>query len=329
MSRQATFFAPGKLFIAGEYAVTAKDGIAVISPIKKGIRVQVFARKKYRIINRQYPQESMKFAQIGELPNRYIRLAMEVVRQWLVPKKIKWSPFLMTIDSTLEAKHGKYGLGSSGALIVAVIGALLNFFRVEYTAEQLYKLSVIATMHQSQDTSFGDVACSSMRRLIHYRKFNESFLHILSTLHVHNAMKLEWKGLILKPLPPIRVKPLVVFSGTSAQSNQLVKKMRPWIQSSWIQQSNDLVKSWIKDQDVSIIHQLHHHLLALSKTSGIKLVTEGIETILTLAKTYGGVGKFSGAGGGDSVLVFIPPAQKKAFLTRIKKEKYRVLSNII
>lgn len=329
MSRQATFFAPGKLFIAGEYAVTAKDGIAVISPIKKGIRVQVFARKNYRIINRQYPQESMMFAQISELPNRYIRLAMEVVRQWLGPKKIKWSPFLMIIDSTLEAKDGKYGLGSSGALIVAVIGALLNFFQVDYTPEQLYKLSVIATMHHSQDTSFGDVACSSMRQLIYYRKFNDSFLPILATLHVHNAVKLEWKGLLLKPLPAIRVKPLVVFSGSSAQSNQLVKKMRPWIQSSWIQQSNLLVESWIKHQEGATIDQLHHHLVGLSKISGIKLVTEGIETILKLAKACGGVGKFSGAGGGDSVLVFVPPAQQKTFLRQIKKAKYLVLSNII
>jgi hypothetical protein len=36
---------------------------------------------------------------------------MEVVRQWLEAKKIPWRIFSITIDSTLVADHGKYGLG--------------------------------------------------------------------------------------------------------------------------------------------------------------------------------------------------------------------------
>jgi mevalonate kinase len=61
MPNKASYFAPGKLFLAGEYAVTYPQGEAIILPVKIGIKVTIASKKKYAITNLQYPKESMPF----------------------------------------------------------------------------------------------------------------------------------------------------------------------------------------------------------------------------------------------------------------------------
>jgi phosphomevalonate kinase len=329
MPNKASFFAPGKLFLAGEYAVTYPQGEAIILPVKLGITVTVASKKKYAIKNVEYPKQSMRFRFISEIPNPYLRLGMEVVRQWLEFKKIPWRIFSITIHSTLVADHGKYGLGSSGAITVALIGALLKFHNVRFTPEMLYKLAVIATVQNYQDTSFGDVACSSFAQPIHYRKFQPSMLPLIKTLHVHTLLAMPWEGLFIKPVTKMPLAPIVIYSGTSADSHTLVKMLTPHLTSAWVNQSNQYVKTLMSSWDTQLIDTIHRHLKTIATISKAPLFTKGINAILTIAHEFEGVGKFSGAGGGDCTLVFISQHQQTAFLRKIKKEKYRVLSDII
>lgn len=329
MPNKATYFAPGKLFLAGEYAVTYPQGEAIILPVKIGIKVTIASKKKYAIINLQYPKESMQFRFISDIPNPYLRLGMEVVRQWLEFKKIPWRIFSITIDSTLVADHGKYGLGSSGAITVALIGALLTFHGVSFTSETLYKLAVIATVQNYQDTSFGDVACSSLAKPIHYRKFLPSMLPLIKTLHVHTLIDMPWEGLLLNPLLKMPLHPIVIYSGTSADSHTLVKLLTPHLTLDWVKQSNQYVHTLMTSWDTKIIDAIHRHLKTIATISKAPLFTKGIDAILKIAQQLDGVGKFSGAGGGDCTLVFIPQSKQTAFLKQIKKEKYHVLSDII
>ncbi len=329
MPKQASFFAPGKLFLAGEYAVTFPNGEAIILPVKKGIKVTVVQKKNSSITNLQYPNESMKFVWISDITNTYLRLSIEVVRQWMESKKIAWKSFDMTIDSTLVAEHGKYGLGSSGALTVAVIGALLKFYDITFTPLDLYKLAVIATIQNYQETSFGDVACSSVGQPIHYRKFSLNLMHDMKTLHVQTLMKMDWEGLWLKPIENIGLKPVVIYSGQSADSHQLVKAVKPFINANWVTKSNAFIKDLMVSWSHQGIHQLHLHLSELAKRSKVTLVTEAMVSIIHQADLLGGVAKFSGAGGGDCVLAFLPDDQIKPFHVAMKRHNFLILSDII
>jgi phosphomevalonate kinase len=329
MLNKASHFAPGKLFLAGEYAVTYPLGEAIILPVKLGIQVTIATKKKYAIINLQYPKDSMDFRLISDIPNPYIRLGMEVVRQWLEAKKIPWRTFSITIDSTLVADQGKYGLGSSGAITVALIGALLKFHGVAFTAETLYKLAVVSTIQNYQDTSFGDVACSSLGQPIHYRKFLPSMLSLIKTLHVHTLIDIPWDGLILKPISPMPLTPVVIYSGTSADSHTLVKMLTPHLTANWVLQSNQYVNTLLTTWETKVIGLINNHLQTLATISKAPLFTKGIDAILKIAHQFEGVGKFSGAGGGDCTLVFIPQPNQASFLKRIKKENYHILSDII
>ena len=329
MPNSASFFAPGKLFLAGEYAVTAPGGEAIILPVRKGIKVRVNARKSFRLINRQYPNESMRFKDLHALTNPYLRLAMEVVRQWAMVKKIRWRPFSMTIDSSLVSREGKYGLGSSGAVTVAVIGALLKFLGLPFTRLELYQLAVIATIQNYQDTSFGDVACSSFNQPIYYRKFAKDLIPLLKNLHVKNLLAMPWKDLLIQPIKIKMEKPLVVYSGSSADSHQMVKMVLPHVHPTWVKHSNGLVKKLMDQFSFSVVTSIHQHLKTLAKEAKAPIFTPRIQTILDLSQQLGGVGKISGAGGGDCVLVFLPKGQTKPFQQAMKKQKFKVLLDII
>ncbi|MEN9819768.1 MAG: hypothetical protein RL379_546 [Bacillota bacterium] len=329
MPSKVTFFAPGKLFIAGEYAVTENLGEAIIYPVLKGITVSIQNQKVSSILNLQYPGENITFTSIHEIKNPYLRLAMEVVRQWMMAKQIGWKTFKMTIDSSLVSEQGKYGLGSSGAITVAVIGALLKFYGVDFTPLQLYQLAVIATIQNYQDTSFGDIACSSFNQPIHYRKFSKAMMSMIKTLHVETLLKMDWVGLKIEPIRNPIEKPLVVYSGSSANSYDMVNKVKPHIHEAWIKKSNLLLQALLKGHDSKMISQLQEHLMKLSKISGTEFVTPGMEKIFEVASELGGTGKMSGAGGGDCVIIYLPRQQHPSFKAKMKALKFLVLSDII
>ena len=68
--------------------------------------------------------------------------------------------YSLSITSELDdAKRGiKYGLGSSGAVVVATIQAVLDFYKTPRTSLLVYKLSVLTNLRLSQRGSFGDIA---------------------------------------------------------------------------------------------------------------------------------------------------------------------------
>jgi mevalonate kinase len=125
------------------------------------------------------------------------------------------------------------------------------------------------------------------------------------------------------------ITPMVIYSGTSADSHTLVKLLSSHLTWDWVKQSNDFVGMLLKTWDTNVIDRINQHLHHLADSSHAPLFTPGIESILSIAHQFNGVGKFSGAGGGDCTLVFIPKANQDAFLKTIKKEKFIVLSDII
>jgi mevalonate kinase len=142
-------------------------------------------------------------------------------------------------------------------------------------------------------------------------------------------MKMPWDGLLFAPITNIPLTPMVIYSGTSADSHTLVKLLTPHLTLDWVNQSNQYVHRLMTHWDGKTVDAIHRHLKTLAITSKAPLFTKGIETILRIAHEYEGVGKFSGAGGGDCTLVLIPQGNQAAFLKRMKKEKYHVLSDII
>jgi phosphomevalonate kinase len=329
MPNQAKFFAPGKLFVGGEYAVLNGKGRAIILPTQKGITVIASVRKFYRITNRQFPNQSGSFTSLASMQNPHVRLAIEVVRLYLMHRKKRLKTFSLVIDSTISNADMKYGFGSSGAVVVAIIGALLKLHNVRFTPLILFKLSVKAVLDHYHDASFGDIATSAFQHPIYYQKFSSRFHNRLQVLSVARAASTNWDGLLIKPFMPRWLKPLVIFTGKASSSIPLIKASTPFVDEAFIHASNQHIDLLYENQDITLIKLLYENLQSLSDRSDNGAITKEITMIIKLIEQAQGYGKFSGAGGGDCVLGFFLTSKAQAEAKKLIAKHYQVIEDII
>jgi phosphomevalonate kinase len=303
MSSKSVFFAPGKLFIVGEYAVLYPLGKAILIPTKKGITVTASFRKRFRIRNRQFIDDNQVFLNPSDIRNSRMRLAIEVCRIYLESLGYEWKPFSLIVNSMISQHDEKYGLGSSGAIVVATIGAILKLYGVVLSPLNLYKLSVKAMMSGFSNSSFADLAVSSFQQPIVYARFSDATFTYVQTHFTPNVLLQTWNGLHIEPIPFPTHEWRVLYSGVSSDSTPLVQRARVVIDTNWIQESNDLVDMWLREPSQATLQASSSHLKKLDIKGSVGMFNTPVESLLTWAKTHHLDAKFSGAGGGDCVLI--------------------------
>ena len=207
--------APGKLFIAGEYAVVEPGNGAIVAAVSRYLTVTVDeATSVGTLTSTQNPdvivewtREGELFSAKGEHPYGLVEEAILVAEQYVresgTPTNALYS---LSITSELDdAKRGiKYGLGSSGAVVVATIQAVLDFYKTPRTALLVYKLSVLTNLRLSQRGSFGDIAASSFRGMVYYTSPDRSaLLEQLQSQTIKEICDADWKDLTIERLPEI------------------------------------------------------------------------------------------------------------------------------
>jgi phosphomevalonate kinase len=330
MPNSATFFASGKLFIVGEYTVVNGRLPAILIPTRKGIQVSVHKAKKFKITNQQFQDHNQVFTSLAEIKEPLIRLSVEVVRQYVQELKKDFTPFSMKIISHISSSEMKYGLGSSGALVVACIGCLLKFYGIKATPMTRYKLAVKAMLDHQTSSSYADLAVSSFNKPIYYKKFNDVFQSRLKTLSVMNAIETDWEELTISPLldHPV-LKPIVIFTGVPASSSHFVSKVLPFLTEDRRKAMLTIIQKTTTEQFLDGIKEAHAWLLTLGEESQQALYTNEMKQILEIITRFGGAGKFSGAGGGDCMIAYIPDKQNEVKAIQLLNKKFKVLEGII
>jgi phosphomevalonate kinase len=330
MPNSATFFASGKLFSVGEYTVVNGRLPAILIPTTKGIQVSMRTSKKFKITNQQFQEHNQAFSSLAELKEPLIRLAIEVVRQYVQELKKDFTPFSLKIISHISSSEMKYGLGSSGALVGACIGCLLKFYGIKATPMTRYKLAVKAMLDHQTSSSYADLAVSSFNTPIYYKKFNDVFQSRLKTLSVMNAIDSEWEELTITPLSnhPV-LKPIVIFTGVSASSSQFVSKVLPFLTEDRRKAMMTIIQKMTTEHFLDGIKEAHAWLLELGEKSQQALYTDEMKQILEIIARFGGAAKFSGAGGGDCMIAYIPDKQNELKAIQLLNKKFKVLEGII
>lgn len=317
-----TTTAPGKLFIAGEYAVV--DNMpAIISSVKKYLTVTLTLTPNNLIISEQNKQHLMQFhRQQGTIQllseNFYpiITKTIEITEQILqayghpIDKN-----YTIHITSDLDDTNGKkYGLGSSGAVSIAIIKVLYQLYQQPYTALEIYKIAVFVQLALQHNGSCGDIAACSFDTLIYYEKFDTNWLaQQLNTKSYHALLNSDWKNLIITPLPlPRHCSFLVGWSGSPASSSDLVNDVirikNSAFYTNFLAQSNTIVKqlkqAFISTDIDAIQRLLRQNRVLLNKLSPL-IETPLLTTLCDIAEAHHCASKLSGAGGGDCGICFI------------------------
>lgn len=220
--------------------------------------------------------------------------------------------------SPLGPHGGKLGIGSSARATVLAAEAVRSGLDAQF---DVLKLALLAHAEaQGGKGSGADVAAIFAGGLAGYRRYDVTALLL--------AAKAGDLGSALHAAPPVDVwrlpRPKLpmawVFTGESASTTFLIKEVEHRLgvegRRLFAEQSDGhsaQLESGLLRGDFAVAAEAVEALQALLKTLG-PVVTETIERILTLARTFGCVGKISGAGGGDGCIVFAPDEGARAEL---------------
>ncbi|KRL41435.1 phosphomevalonate kinase [Liquorilactobacillus nagelii DSM 13675] len=325
-----TVKAPGKLYIAGEYAVVETGYPAILVALNQFVTVTVQESDDYgSIYSKQYQENSLFWKREGnnmvfdnrDNPFHYILSAIHLTENYaqLLGKQMKC--YHLKIDSDLDSPDGKkYGLGSSAAVTVATIKALCHFYRLSISKNQLFKLAAIAHLDIQGNGSLGDIAASVYGGWIAYRSFDRKWLR--SARHRFSLKKLidvAWPQLQIDLLtPPKNLKLLIGWTGSPASTSHLVDAVGIKIAENqaeyqhFLTESKACLKRMIKGfqvQSLSLIQKEIRYnrklLQALGNLSNVQIETPLLHQLCISAEQSCGAAKTSGAGGGDCGIVVI------------------------
>ena len=332
--------APGKLYIAGEYAVVEPGHRAVLVAVNRFITVRItpcsptggyagtISSRLYDTGSRPWrhrPQDGLAEAVGGD--DDYVISAIRVVEALVAQGGGRLRAFDLDISSELDDASGrKLGLGSSSAVTVATVRAVAGLYGLDLDDLSVYKLAMLASDAIEPIGSGGDIAASAVTGWVAYTSSDRSWLRQARQRAgaggcVSGLVKADWPGLSIRRLTPPSLRLQVGWTGAPASTPALVTGVQTGSQDSggsyaaFLQDSQDCLASLIaaiEDDDarqvMAGIEQNRVLLAGLSRISGRVIETAELTRLVEIARGHGAAAKSSGAGGGDCGIALCPPA---------------------
>ena len=300
----------GKLYLAGEYAILEDYASALITSVPKKITVFVEESDKTTIF------DTINKTSVGLFEENSNFTLVQQFIQFLTEYTNSDKTFALTIYNELHNDDKKYGLGSSGAVLVAIARAILSFENITYSDLTIFKLVALFNIKNNLSGSMGDVAASINDGITFYQKFNAEFVNemIRQDKSVKEIINTNWDGLLIEKIhPKADLSVLARWTGEAVDTKEHVKL---WKQHKdnykeefkvFVETSNHLVKT-LKDNLVetdasnalNTINKLRENLLYLESFSKIPMETNAMKNYINSHSA----GKQSGSGSGDIVLGF-------------------------
>lgn len=310
---------PGKLYLAGEYAVVEPGHKAVVMAIDKFIKVRISYSDigQIRVDGKKtiqyYRKEKKIFLEGDDQYYKYVLKAMEIAEEFLQAKKFDLEYYKLEIFSDLDSdQHKKYGLGSSGAVVVATIKAILELYSYHYSKLDLFKLSALATILLNPKSSCGDLAASVYTGLIKYHSFSRlGILEKYKKTDILNIIDKDWKYLDIKKISIDKTLDVEVgWSGEEASTEKLVEKSRSKLDEAYmdkfLMESDAIVEKVsleLEEGDLDLLRsKIKENRILLNdyaKATGFNYEINKLKILIDTAVSSGYASKASGAGGGD------------------------------
>lgn len=322
---------PGKLFIAGEYAVVEPGEPSVLVAVDRYVTVEVSeSAERGSISSDQYGrlplvwtrQDDRVVVDADHRPFDYVFSAITAVEQLASERALAPRFYDIRITSELDDASGrKFGLGSSAAVTVATVRALDRLYGLGLDDTRVFKLALIATVRVSPAASGGDIAACTFGGWIAYSAPDRA--QVLSDWESRGVAPLldeDWPGFAVRRLEPPEGLSLVVgWTGQPASTERLVgqaqHRKRPGEAHyrEFLADSRDAVNGLVAAMDrhdtagiMASVRDARMALGDLARHAGIQIETERLAVLCETATAVGAAAKSSGAGGGDCGIVLAP-----------------------
>ena len=290
----------GKLYWAGEYAVLEPGQLALIKTIPIYMTAEIKASNEYRLYSDMFTYS------VDMRPDSSYALIQEtvaLVEEYLTDQGVDLQPFSLEIRGKMEREGKKFGLGSSGSVVVLVIKAMLAFYERLADRELLFKLASAVLLKRGDNGSMGDIACIVSEDLVLYQSFDrEKVAHWLEKEDLHIVLERDWGFSIETVEPGLEFDFLVGWTKEVAVSSHMVKQIKNHMDASFLQASKETVANLVKDLQTGhkekVIEQLEQASLLLEDLSS-DIYTPSLRQLKNTSRDLKAVAKSSGAGGGD------------------------------
>ncbi|WP_280409027.1 phosphomevalonate kinase [Nocardia brasiliensis] len=322
--------APGKLFIAGEYAVLEPGQPAVVVAVDRYVSATVAQSYSPTVVLTstehgdgrlccRRDQDRLRPINEPHANFDYVLAAVDVVERLVVERGLVPRAFELHTAGTdfVDSAGVKLGLGSSAAVTVAVIDALGEFYALELTPAQRYRLAMLATAAVNPHCSGGDVAAATWRGWVAYRSPDRDWVGSLAAgRNIETALCCPWQGAAVEVLrPPRRVRLLAGWTGQAVSTPAMIEQFRPGqatIPSSFRTDSAACVEGLISaltvDDVTSVQHEIRRAAMlldALDAVTELGIKTPRLDALCRGAALAGAAAKPSGAGGGDCGIAIV------------------------
>ena len=344
MTRRGTVLrhAPGKLFIAGEYAVIEPGHPAILVAVDRQVSVTVSGSDGTAVtiesdlvpggLRQRRHDGALAPADADGQPAQkslgHVVSAIEVVDELLTARGQPTPPIHVSIRSRLHRDGIKFGLGSSGAVTVATVTAAASYSGLQLSPEQRFRLAMLATARRDARASGGDLAASIWGGWIAYQAPDRAaVLELAQRRGIEEMLRSPWPGFELRRLPPPRGLSLEVgWTGQPASTATLVGQLGSTSRRSFVARSDACVHAAIRALEQGADQELMHRvrgtrqvLAELDCEVGLGIFTTRLTALCDAAEAVGGAAKPSGAGGGDCGIALLDVTARKE-ISRLRKE---------
>lgn len=325
--------APGKLVLLGEYAVLEQGIPSVATALTKSIYCHIrnskkiiFTSKRININKVEFEYKNNKVTLLSEVKEidvlAFSKNAMEITLRYLEEMGYKIKPFEINIVSDLSHQYGvKYGFGSSAAVTVSIVAAILYFHGVEINGnvnrDNIFKLSAISHFLSQGSGSGIDIAASTYGGLFIYKSYTSDWMkeRLEQLTTIRGLVNETWTHFSYEKINfLIDFYISVGWTGKSASTRhyiQAVNEMRKTEEGEkfykeFLKATNSIINLFlhgIKNNNHEAINKAvtanRNLLKELSNKAGVVMETDALKNLIAIAKRLGFSAKFSGAGGGD------------------------------
>lgn len=218
------------------------------------------------------------------------------------------TPVDITIDSDLDdaASNAKYGLGSSGAVAVAVTRALGKQLGLHLDSLRVFKIAMVATLLAGAAGSGGDIACSAHGGVVLYRRAEPEALAKLVAADPVAATAAQWPNLRIESRADLGgLNLLVGWTGSPVKTDSQLAKAGG-LGGEFVSQVSSLSgRLWraLADGDHPAAYECVRANRALlqdyERHRAVCIETDKLKALADVAESAGAAGKSSGSGGGD------------------------------
>ena len=290
----------GKLYLAGEYAVLTAGQPAIIKAIPIYMTGEIQAASAYRLTSDMFEHS----ANLESDPDyALIQETVGAMNTYLLALDYQLQPFSLKISGKMERDGKKFGIGSSGSVVILTLKAMAALYELDLEPELLFKLASYVLLKRGDNGSMGDLACIAYEDLIYYRSFDRELIRKrMDKVDLLQLLAEAWGFEIRSIKPRLAMDFLVGWTKQPAISKDLVNQVKSAISESFLTgsrtQVDALERALLAREKLAIQSSLEKASQLLERLSPA-IYTDRLKVLKEAAEGLNCVAKSSGAGGGD------------------------------